>query len=251
MMHRRWKSCGLMILVLVAVCSCNRSSGGRNFTPPPFDGPTPVYVLAIEGPTSLLSGETAAFKAILINAGDQSRRDVTQEATWNSSNPGLAKIDRGAVSGQSPGLVLLEARFEQWNTRMPLTIAPHPDFAAAALEIDLATVEVFGPDARGWFGYLVKFRLRETAGKNSALIGDIVVIGPNGSDMTGPGCWSDNLIVPAGGTLDTFHSDEGLKWLAYCAPGSGGRTATPTLRVTVNFLDSSGRAGKVETDISR
>ena len=248
MMHRRWKSCGLMVLVLMAVSSC-RSSAVRDDKS--VDGPTPVFVLVIEGPTSVLSGESATFKAILVNAADNARRDVTQEATWISSNPGLAKIDRGSVSGQYPGLVLLEVRFEQWNARMPVTIATHPDLAAAALEIDLATVQVFGPDALGWFGYLVKFRLRETAGKNSALIGDIAVKGPNGSDMTGPECWRDNLIVPAGGTLDAFHSDEGLKWLAYCAPGSGGRTATPTLRVTVSFVDSGGHAGKVETDISR
>jgi hypothetical protein len=54
--------------------------------------------------------------------------------------------------------------------------------------------------------------------------------------------------VPPGGTLDTF--DTGVSWLGYCAPGSGGRTPTPTLRLLVNFVDDHGRWGSVEAFVT-
>jgi hypothetical protein len=96
----------------------------------------------------------------------------------------------------------------------------------------------------------VRFLLRETGGSSSAIVHDIAVYGPTGTDHTGSSCWRDTLRVPPGGTLDTFYTDAGAGWLLYCGPGTGGNTATPTLYVVVGFTDDKGVAGSVGAQIS-
>jgi len=152
-------------------------------------------------------------------------------------------------SCSSPGGPTPLRSLEQWKAARTVPISSQPA-SPATLVIESPSVGVSGPDSRGWFGYGVRFRLRETGGERSAEIGDLLVVGPDSSDWTGPGCWRDSLRVPSGGTLDTFHTDAGLGWLGYCAPGSGGRTATPTLRLIVHFTDDLGREGIVETVIT-
>ena len=101
------------------------------------------------------------------------------------------------------------------------------------------------------FGYDVRFLLRESAGRSGATVRGIVVYGPEGSDGTGPSCWGDSLRVPSGGVLDTFYTDAGRYWLAYCSPGSGGVTRTPSLTISVTFADDEGRLGEVRSKIER
>jgi hypothetical protein len=73
----------------------------------------------------------------------------------------------------------------------------------------------------------------------------VQVDGPNGGGNTGPSCWKDRLGVPPGGTLETFLTDDGLSWLAYCALSSRGRDVNPQLRLSVTFIDDGGRGGMV------
>jgi hypothetical protein len=113
--------------------------------------------------------------------------------------------------------------------------------------IEAAWVNVF-PSSRleKYFGYEVRFRLKETAGTSGATIQDVFVVhSDGGGDHTGPSCWRDILRVPPGGTLDVFYTDEGLKWLGYCAPLSGGPTDKPELQVWVSFADDRGQSGTV------
>ena len=95
------------------------------------------------------------------------------------------------------------------------------------------------------YGFGAGFLLRETGGESGATIVSVVVRGPNGSDETGPGCWRDALRVPPGGTLDTFHTEAGTRWLSYCAPGTGGPAIVSELGLTVHFIDDEGRRGDV------
>ena len=117
----------------------------------------------------------------------------------------------------------------------------NPSNAAVALESAFAIVTSQG----GSFGYGVRFLLRETSGQSGATIDRIDVYGPSGADGTDVGCWKQSLRLDASGTLDTFHSDAGAEWLSYCAPGSGGSTASPSLHVAVSFRDDNGVPGLI------
>lgn len=63
--------------------------------PPPDDSPT-LDTLAIEGPTQLLIGQPAAFKAIA-TLTDGTTEDVTTKASWQVAPPDRATVDQGAV----------------------------------------------------------------------------------------------------------------------------------------------------------
>ena len=129
------------------------------------------------------------------------------------------------------------------STNTPPQIPPVANSSSATIE----AVDPFAivHRAGSWFGYGVRFLLRETGGRSGATITRIVVYGPSGSDETGPGCWQTPLRVPPLGTLDTFHTDEGANWLLYCGPGSGGTTASPSLYVIVTFADDVGSSGSI------
>ena len=128
-------------------------------------------------------------------------------------------------------------------TAGPLPNAPAPN---ASLAIEQQFVVVY-PQRQGEpFGYEPRFQLRETNGRSGATLQNISVGYNGGADNTGPSCWQDTLRVPPGGTLDMFYTDAGQKWLSYCAPGSGGRTEAPQLRVIVTFTDDDGRTGTAE-----
>ena len=133
------------------------------------------------------------------------------------------------------------------------TPAPVPDpldaktDASVAIEDASAIVHQQGSS----FGYEVRFLLRESGRRSGATVQRIVVYGPAGSDATSPGCWQDSLRVPPGGVLDTFYTDAGRHWLAYCSPGSGGAVRTPSLTVVVTFADDGGRVGEARSTIDR
>jgi len=52
-------------------------------------------------------------------------------------------------------------------------------------------------------------------------------------------------------SFDTFHTDAGQYWLAYCSPGSGGVVRTPSLTITVTFADDDGRVGEGQSKIDK
>ena len=242
----------LTVLVLLAGFACGTpppggsrpSSVGPSLSPPPS-----WFRLSIEGPAQIYAGDAASYRAVLINVANGSRRDVSQEAQWTSSNPAVMSMARGTAVGLASGQTTVDASYEGWKGSSVVYVYPiDTGPSAATLVIEGLSVLVTPDKLR--FSYLVRFRLRETGGESGATVGDILVSGAGESQETGPACWRDSLRVPPGGTLSTFETDEGLEWLLYCAPGSGGTTPTPTLRVTVHFTDDSGRTGTAQADVT-
>ena len=128
----------------------------------------------------------------------------------------------------------------------PTPLPPPSPPTAAAVVIEDAWAGVRWPnDLDKSFGFGPRFLLRETGGKSGATLLRIVVSGPNGTDETDPGCWGPTLRVPPGGTLDTFYTDAGFKWLLYCAPGTGGSHMVSQVGLSVTFADDEGRVGVV------
>jgi hypothetical protein len=58
-----------------------------------------------------MPGETASFGAMLVNSTNGSRRDVSQQARWTSSNPGVLTVRFGSAFAQMPGQAVLGASF--------------------------------------------------------------------------------------------------------------------------------------------
>ena len=123
-------------------------------------------------------------------------------------------------------------------------VPPPPTVSSALASVVLENAKVIVHKQESYFGYEVRFRLRETAGKSGGTVQNVFVQSPDGGgDNTGPGCWQTPLRVPPSGTLDTFYTDEGARWLSYCAPAGGGNSAMPVLRITVTFTDDQGGVG--------
>ena len=99
------------------------------------------------------------------------------------------------------------------------------------------------------FTYLVRFVLSETGGKSGATIQNIETTIDDRFN-TGPGCWGETLRVPPGGTLDTFDTDAGAKWLSYCAPDAASRSEASQVSLVVTFTDDDGRSGTVQAATS-
>lgn len=240
------------ILLTLSLAACGESVNGPDpIAPPPQSNSATVL---IEGPSQLAMGDKATYKAFLVFDSGQ-RRDVTHEARWGSSNTGALTISTVSASAvaQAPGRATVSAQVtERWIGRWEVSVSPtdhRPESLPAVLVVEALSVTVNGQTG-GYFGYTVRFRLRETGGQSSAVVGNIVVSGVDESGEFGPGCWGGPVIVPAGGTLDLFETDAGAEWLGYCGLFTGGRTQTPTLRVIVNFIDDQGRAGRAEAAIA-
>ena len=104
--------------------------------------------------------------------------------------------------------------------------------------------------------YEVRLLLRESSGRSGATIKSIDVSNPNpapggtGSQGTGESCWVDTQRAPPGGTLDTFYTDAGSRWLSYCYVGIDGPAVVSSLKVDVRFQDDDGHAGSVAAVVS-
>jgi hypothetical protein len=130
------------------------------------------------------------------------------------------------------------------------TPSPAPT-SAAALSISrfTATAVPTTNDGSYKFVYLVRFALAETGGKSGATIQNIETAIEDRFN-TGPGCWRDTLRVPPGGTLDTFDTDAGEKWLSYCSPDPASRTEASRVSLVVTFTDDDGRSSTVQATTS-
>jgi hypothetical protein len=197
-----------------------------------------------------MTGDSASFNAQLLNTSDGSVRDVSEQAVWTSSSLAVLGINRGMAVARAPGQATIQATAGGVTGTWAVWIHEAGTFFTPTLVIEALSVDVSRDPVPGRYGYLVRFRLRETGGQTGATVDDILVSGPGESAWTGAGCWRDQLRVPPGGTLSVFETDEGLRWLLYCAPGSGGTSASPTLHVTVYVTDDNGRGGSVEADVT-
>ena len=109
---------------------------------------------------------------------------------------------------------------------------------------------MLSPQQGGRYGYGVRFLIRETGGRSGATIEEVTAHGLFGSEPTGPSCWGPPLRVAPLGSLDTLYTEEGYRWLSYCAPGALGFTATPALHVVLRFKDDEGIDGAIDFPVT-
>ena len=131
------------------------------------------------------------------------------------------------------------------------TSSPAAPTSSAVLSISRFTATAAPTTNNGSykFEYVIRFALAETGGKSGATIQNIETAIEDRFN-TGPGCWRDTLRVPPGGTLDTFDTDAGEKWLGYCAPDAASRTEASRVSLVVTFTDDDGRSSTVQATTS-
>ena len=149
----------------------------------------------------------------------------------------------GALLGCSEGSPVTPTR----SPSPPAQPGPIDANTNAAVAIEDASVVVYQLGSR--FGYDVRFLLRETGGRSGATVLAVGIFNPDQSDVTGRDCWRDPLRVPPGGVLDTFHTDAGQYWLAYCSPGSAGYARNRSLTIAVTFADDEGRLVEAQSKV--
>jgi hypothetical protein len=59
---------------------------------------------------------------------DGSTKDVTSQATWTSSQPSVAFVSAGAVTGVALGRTVIRVNFERWSPSMTIVIEPDGTF---------------------------------------------------------------------------------------------------------------------------
>ena len=97
-------------------------------------------------------GQTAQLIATA-RYSDGSAKDVTSQATWTSSQPNVAFVSAGAVTGVALGRTVVRVNFERLSTSMTIVIEPNGTFilagrvtAPVGVGVNGATVEVIsGP----------------------------------------------------------------------------------------------------------
>jgi alpha-tubulin suppressor-like RCC1 family protein len=121
-------------LVLIGACSGSATDGTSSGQPGGSTGGTPqtVAVVSID-PTSLTLtvGGTGTLTAKAVSATGATIAGKT--AAWSTSNPSVATVDAGVVTGVAPGVALITATIDTRNAVVSVTVnAPPPSQAVFA-----------------------------------------------------------------------------------------------------------------------
>lgn len=97
---------------------------------PPVTSSAPIQVvnatltgLSIDGPTSLGLGQTVAYEAVATYS-DGTTAHVTTNAAWTSSNPGVATVAGGQVTGVATGTTTIQATYQGQSATRQVTVQP-------------------------------------------------------------------------------------------------------------------------------
>jgi hypothetical protein len=172
----------LLIVTLVSLCvGCGGSPSA-----PTSDRTTAVIVTG----TAPVVGASAQFTATAA-LSDGTSRPVTTEATWESSNVDVARVDRGIVAGVASGEADITARYQNATGKMHITISSVP----CTFSVSPTTVSI--PAAGG------TARVSVFAGANcswTAASSDSFVTITSGASGSGAGATTISVSANAGDT---------------------------------------------------
>ena len=121
----------LIAVLIVVACEEDRKPPVPT-TPTPnttilFPGPS-LSRLNIQGPAPTVGPrQTAAVKAVALFS-DGSERDVTADARWTSTQPEIATVDGGVITGQALGRTLIRATYMSRSASLAMVIKPEGTF---------------------------------------------------------------------------------------------------------------------------
>ena len=135
-------------------------------------------------------------------------------------------------------------------------VAPSPSQPVASVVIEDAFA-IGGSIPGAGYLYEVRFLVREIGGRSGATVKEVKVINPAAASggtyaqLASESCWREELWVAPGGTLDTFYTDEGSRWLGYCYVGIDGPPAVSSLQLQVFFVDDHRNHGSTIATVSK
>ena len=143
------KRASLVAVSVLLTVGCN---GDKVPTAPTAPTATSIGLSLSPSVRTIPPGQTAH---LIATAGynDGSVRDVTGQTTWTSSQPNVASVSAGTVTGVGLGATEIRANFERWSSSMSLVVEPNGTFiltgkitAPVGVGVSGATVEVIsGP----------------------------------------------------------------------------------------------------------
>ena len=138
---------GVLCVLITLSCESDKRSP---LAPPP---PTTIVAnnLTVPGPAPAVGpGETARVPAIA-RFSDGSERDVADEATWTSSLPQIATVERGVITGRALGRTTIRAQFGGLSSSLRIVVQPAGTFIVSGsvvepgpFNVGMATVAVLG-----------------------------------------------------------------------------------------------------------
>jgi hypothetical protein len=116
--------------------------------------PTPTVIpssFVVQGPPPAVGpGETAQLRGVA-RLTDGTERDVTAEATWTSSQPQIATVEAGVVTGRALGRATIRATYMSRTASLRMVIQPAGTFVLTGniiepgpVNVGMATVTVVG-----------------------------------------------------------------------------------------------------------
>ena len=122
----------VLIAVLIVVACEEDKKPPVPTTPTPnttilFPGPS-LSRLNVQGPAPTVGPrQMAAVKAVALFS-DGSERDVTADARWTSTQPEIATVDAGVITGQALGRTLIRATYMSRSASLTMVIKPEGTF---------------------------------------------------------------------------------------------------------------------------
>jgi hypothetical protein len=95
------------------------------------------------GPTSVGPGQTAQMTAVA-RFSDGSTRTVTDQATWTSSQPQIATVAAGVVTGRALGRTQIRAAYQNRSTSLNIVVEPDGTFIVSGNITEPGSVAVSG-----------------------------------------------------------------------------------------------------------
>lgn len=134
------KRASLIAVSFLVTIGCN---GDKVSTAPTAPTTPSIGLLLSPSVRTIPPGQTAHLIATA-NYSDGSAKDVTSQATWTSSQPNVAVVSAGTVTGVALGSVVIRVNFERWSASMTIVIEPNGTFSLTGKVTEPGGVAVNG-----------------------------------------------------------------------------------------------------------
>ena len=121
-MRRLWSVRSIALVLAGTLSACGGSTPPTQPSPAPAPGPAPVTLSSIRATPAEIRfdaiGQTMQL-SVLALFSDGTSRDVTAEATWEITNPGIASIEGSVLTGRALGTTSFGAHYQgkgSWST---------------------------------------------------------------------------------------------------------------------------------------
>jgi trimeric autotransporter adhesin len=124
------------------------SAPAASSPPPGATPPGAVRSVSLRGPSSVPAGEYARLSAVA-TMGDGSERDVTSAATWTSSNPAVATVEEGVVTGRGIGQATITGAYQGASADVGFRVdAPNPAATISSIAVSGNTAPPVGESSQ-------------------------------------------------------------------------------------------------------